>query len=136
LEVPTLHVDLLSLELDEDDVKHVDVRCRRCESGVRFWINSTDPLKSVYRCNGDTWTCGVSWTWYDLHWGSMSDKLHHFFYTEAPIPQEELWKMKLEEHNGTTAYHYLVKATWEERLGEAVKRLEILRAKVKRIRGG
>jgi hypothetical protein len=136
VEVPTIHIDLLSLEHDEEeeDVSHIDVRCRRCEAGITFWPHSVDALKSTYHCNSGFDLCGLAWTWYDLHRGPLSNKLHHFFYTDAPIPMEEMWKMETEYYVGKTAYSYLREATFKERMAEAEKRLEIARAKVTRQR--
>lgn len=136
MEVPTLPLDFFSLELDEDEgIPHVDVRCRRCEAGVSFWPNHVDYFKSLYHCDGDAFMCGLSWNWHDIHLGAYVGKLHHFFYTEAEIPVEELWKLALEEKVGRTAFYHLRKVSWEERMEEGVRRLEIHRQMVARARG-
>ena len=139
MEVLPSPLDFFSLEFDEDEeggVGHIDLRCRRCEAGVGYWPHATDRFKSIYHCNGDGYICGLSWNWYDIHLGAYVGKLHHFFYTEAEIPTEEMWKLALEEHMGQRAFHFLRKATWEDRTEEALKRLEIHRRRVAREMGG
>ncbi len=121
--VDVTHDDFLVLE-HEDLSPKMFLRCRRCQGNMRFVENPRDPPMSRYECA--EWTCTVVVVKADVAAATLA-ALRQDFYVELRYPLENLHKMCVEEHVGTTAYSYLRPASVDEHWEEAQKRLDRLR---------
>ena len=123
--------DFVSLQTSEEN-NRIDVRCRFCDTGITFYENATDPILSTYACRG-SWkygygmSCENSRTEFEIR--KMSKyQMYLNYYVNPPII-DEIWVLKLEEHVGKQAFHYLAKGDYNDKIKAGLDRLEFLRKK-------
>jgi len=123
--------DFISLQASEEK-NRIDVRCRLCDTGVSFYDHATDPALSTYACRG-SWrygygmSCENSRTDFELRRMTQL-QLSLNYYINPPIV-DEIWVLKLEEHVGKQAFHYLAKGSYDDKIKAGLDRLEFLRKK-------